>query len=213
MRQFVIITAAIAAYGHPLTSNAQSDGPVLIDVDSCIELPTRAEQLECYEQRVNEALAAQGGADASNASEPAAAETREADSAPELSRAERRAERREAREAERRAREIDRRQQEAAEAAARAEEAALAAAEAAAAVEDDSFTPGEIVARIVDFREIEPNAYIITLDNGQVWRQSTPRRYNLIEGAEVRLRPTRYGPSYRLTDPNVGSFIQVRRID
>jgi len=200
------------ASGQLTTSRAQSQEPVLVDVDTCIELETREQQLECYEQRVNEALQARAGEGNADDQAPASPGVGAAE-APEQSRASRRAERREAREMERRTREIERREREAAEAAQRAEEAALAAAEAAAAIEDPSFTPGEIVARIVEFREIEPDAYLITLDNGQVWRQSSPRRYNLSTGAEVRLRPTRFGASYRLTDPNVGSYIQVRRVN
>jgi hypothetical protein len=84
-------------------------------------------------------------------------------------------------------------------------------------VEDaDNEAPNEpaedVVAKVVRLREIEPNAYLIYLDNDQVWRQNRPRYYALQVGAEVRLRPTRWGTSYRLTDPNLGSFIQVERI-
>ena len=70
----------------------------------------------------------------------------------------------------------------------------------------------EIVATITSIREVQPDTYVINLDNGQVWRQSAPKRYFLREGAEVHLVPTAWGESYRLTDPDVGNFIQVERV-
>jgi hypothetical protein len=97
-----------------------------------------------------------------------------------------------------------------------AREAAAAASEAsrraAAGLPGGSDEPNEIVATITSFREVEPNEFLISLDNGQVWRQNRPQRYLLRVGAEVRLRSTHFGPSYRLTDPEVGSFIQVERV-
>lgn len=87
--------------------------------------------------------------------------------------------------------------------------------EQAAADENEhaSSEPAEnVVAKVVRLREIEPNAYLIYLDNDQIWRQNRPRRYALQVGAEVRLKPTRWGTSYRLTDPSLGGFIQVERI-
>jgi len=70
----------------------------------------------------------------------------------------------------------------------------------------------EIVATVTAVRELEPNSLLVTLDNGQVWRQNRPQRYVLDVGTEVILRPTRWGPAYRLTDPNRGGFIQVQRV-
>ena len=57
-----------------------------------------------------------------------------------------------------------------------------------------------------------PNAYLITLDNGQVWRQTVPMSYRLREGAEVRLYPSQWGDGYRLTDDNLRGYIQVERV-
>jgi hypothetical protein len=68
----------------------------------------------------------------------------------------------------------------------------------------------EIVAKVVELRERVPNAYMITLDNGQVWRQSQPMRYPLREGLEVRLRETKFG--YRLTAPELRGQIPVERV-
>jgi hypothetical protein len=189
-----------------LTCNAyaqQSDG-VLVDVDDCIELETREAQLTCYEERVNEVLRSRN--EESGSSSQAAATDNDAALEPEPSRISRRAERREARLAEQRQIELERRQR-------AAEEAVIAAAEAQAALEDAEYTAGEIVAEVIELREMEPDAYMITLDNGQIWRQSQAKRYPLFVGATVELRPSPWGPSYRLTDPNVGNFIQVRRIN
>jgi len=148
-------------------SGAQAPESANVDIADCLELESRERQLECVEERFEEAL-----------------ETREA----------------------------------AAEAAREAEAAAAAAAseasrQAAAGLPGGgSDEPDEIVATITSFREVEPNEFLISLDNGQVWRQNRPRRYLLRVGAEVRLRSTHFGPSYRLTDPEVGSFIQVERV-
>jgi hypothetical protein len=68
----------------------------------------------------------------------------------------------------------------------------------------------EIVATVTDLRETVPNSYVITLDNGQVWRQSVPQRYPLRKGLEVRLRETKFG--YRLTAPQYRGQIPVERV-
>jgi hypothetical protein len=70
--------------------------------------------------------------------------------------------------------------------------------------------PADIVATVTALRERLPNAYDITLDNGQVWRQSPPMAYPLRPGLEVRLRQTRFG--YRLTAPELRGQIQVERV-
>jgi len=70
--------------------------------------------------------------------------------------------------------------------------------------------PAEIVATVAGLRERLPNAYDITLDNGQVWRQSPPMAYPLRTGMEVRLRQTKFG--YRLTAPQLRGQIQVDRL-
>jgi hypothetical protein len=73
-------------------------------------------------------------------------------------------------------------------------------------------TPDEIVSTVTALQEREPNAYLITLQNGQVWRQTRPRQYYLRVGYEVRLRATRWGTSYRLSSDVLGGYIQVERI-
>lgn len=70
----------------------------------------------------------------------------------------------------------------------------------------------ELFSSIASFTEIQPNQYVITLVNGQVWRQMRTERYNISEGQDVRIYPTRWGSSYRLTVKELGGFIQVERI-
>lgn len=70
----------------------------------------------------------------------------------------------------------------------------------------------EIVATVAALRETVPNSYLITLDNGQVWRQTVPMPYRLREGLEVRLYPSRWGDSYRLTNEQLRGYIQVERV-
>jgi hypothetical protein len=53
---------------------------------------------------------------------------------------------------------------------------------------------------------------LITLDNGQVWRQKVPKWYPLQPGQQVTLYPTKWGGSFRLTAENLKSFIQVERV-
>jgi hypothetical protein len=71
--------------------------------------------------------------------------------------------------------------------------------------------PADIEARIAELRETVPNAYLITLDNGQVWRQTVPKAYPLQAGHPVRIYYSRWR-SYRLTNETLKSFIQVERV-
>ena len=82
----------------------------------------------------------------------------------------------------------------------------------------DAGTPGdeeaevpEIQARITDLRETVPHSYVITLDNGQVWRQTVPKNYGLRQGIPVRIYYSRWR-AYRLTNEQLKSFIQVERV-
>lgn len=70
----------------------------------------------------------------------------------------------------------------------------------------------QIVSRIVALDERLPNAYVITLENGQTWRQVRSERYPLRVDHHVRIYPTRWGNSYRLTTEESRGFIQVERV-
>jgi hypothetical protein len=181
--RFAIAAAGLAGVVAATTSNAQPAESVNVDVAACLELETRSEQLACYEARVDETLRTRESGQ--SASAPASAtSTSDRTSGAATSNDERR----DSREPER--------------------------AEPAATLFGSGSDTGtdEIVATIVRLREMEPDAFLIYLDNDQIWRQNRPRRYALQEGAEVELRSTKWGSSYRLTDPNLRGFIQVERV-
>jgi hypothetical protein len=71
--------------------------------------------------------------------------------------------------------------------------------------------PADIHASVTGLRETVPNAYLVTLDNGQVWRQTVPKSYPLREGDPVRLYYSRWR-AYRLTNDRLKGFIQVERV-
>ena len=65
---------------------------------------------------------------------------------------------------------------------------------------------------MTDLRETVPNSYVITLENGQVWRQMRAKWYPLRLGQRVRVHSTGWGDAYRLTIEETGGFIQVERV-
>ena len=89
---------------------------------------------------------------------------------------------------------------------------AAAPASPAASAATEGFEPEEFFGTIVEMREYLPSAYIIRLDNGQIWEQTEPKRYSLRPGLEVRIYSTRWGSRYRLTGLDSGGHIQVRRV-
>jgi hypothetical protein len=62
---------------------------------------------------------------------------------------------------------------------------------------------------ITALREPVPNAWVITLDNGQVWRQNYPKWYPLGIGKQVKISRGRFGNSYRLTVVGTNGYVQV----
>jgi hypothetical protein len=72
--------------------------------------------------------------------------------------------------------------------------------------------PPEIAAKVTSLRETVPNTWTITLDNDQVWRQTTPQQFALRPGMDVRLYPTHWGDAYRLTVVGLKGYIQVARV-
>lgn len=69
----------------------------------------------------------------------------------------------------------------------------------------------ELIGRVTSLDK-GPNGWIITLEHGQVWRQMISKRFQLREGQEVRIYPTMWGKSFRLTLVDGAGFIQVERI-
>lgn len=72
---------------------------------------------------------------------------------------------------------------------------------------------GVLVDTVAELSQFRPNQWTVTLASGQVWRQMLPKRFFLREGSEVRIAPSRWGESYRLTSEGLAGFIQVERID
>ncbi len=72
--------------------------------------------------------------------------------------------------------------------------------------------PPEFVASVAALRQIVPNSYVITLDNGQIWRQTYAEWYPLLPGQRVTIRPSRWGGTFWLTADDANGFIQVKRV-
>ncbi len=70
----------------------------------------------------------------------------------------------------------------------------------------------DIVSRVKDLREVLPNAWQITLENGQVWRQSVSKHFELRPGAPVKIYTTHWGSAHRLSTDNLNGYIQVERV-
>lgn len=70
----------------------------------------------------------------------------------------------------------------------------------------------ELHDRVASLKRVLPDRWIVTLASGQVWRQTVTASYNLREGMEVRIYPTRFGNGYRLSAQGLKGFIQVERI-
>jgi hypothetical protein len=82
----------------------------------------------------------------------------------------------------------------------------------AAAPQAEAAEPQEFVATVQSLRQTVPNSYVITLDNGQVWRQTYTEWYPLRPGQKVRVRPSRWGGTFWLTADEANGFIQVKRV-
>jgi hypothetical protein len=77
---------------------------------------------------------------------------------------------------------------------------------------DQSAESSPIVATVTALKESVPKAYLISLDNGQVWRQSYPQWYPLQPGQRVTLSRSKWGEAYRLSAEGLHGFIQVERV-
>ncbi len=78
--------------------------------------------------------------------------------------------------------------------------------------DDEGELPPDLVAKVAELRETVPNAYLITLDNGQVWRQKQPKYgYLLRPGYDVRIYATKIS-SFRLSTRQLAGYIQVERV-
>jgi hypothetical protein len=207
---FAIAAGGVAVLGP---AYAQENGKVMIDVADCIKLDAPEARLACYESRVaavfgeraaqaaarpapsspvtaapirtpEPALAATAVPPAIPASPPAAPRTVSAAPASATAATEPVQPR-------------DYRQN-------RREEDERAAAAAASA--------NDFTSRVQELHEVLPNAWQITLENGQVWRQTVSKHYELRPGAQVRIYGTRWGSASRLSADTINGYIQVERV-
>lgn len=79
------------------------------------------------------------------------------------------------------------------------------------ATDEERSDSAEVIGTITGLRERLPDSYVITLDNGQVWEQVRPKWYPLRPGLKVRIYPTVWGSSLRLTAVDGNGYIQVQR--
>jgi len=210
--------AALIAGLSLAPATGQEPAPVNIEVSRCVELTSPGQRLDCFEREVEAAKRAAAAEAAARAPEPApppvapaarpvsppaqpvapvarpaptaapapasaAPPARQVTLPPPPTVDERRASRREEREA--------RETQE----DARVEDPAL-----------------RITGKVAALRETVPNSYLITLDNGQVWRQMRPKVFPIREGQQVEVYPTKWGTAFRLEVADLNGYIQVERV-
>jgi hypothetical protein len=161
---------------------AQTDS-VIVEVGGCVDLPTPEQRLACFEAQVDAARTAPA---ASPAAAPAAAPAASTAAVPAATGSTVPADFGFSEQEVERARER--------------------------ASEREREAPPEIIAKVAELRETVPNAYLITLDNGQVWRQTQPRYdFSLRPGFDVRVYESRWN-SFRLTSSRQRGHIQVERV-
>jgi len=183
--------ALMLSFGLCVPASAQDSDALNVDLSQCVGLATEQARFECYQERVDAALENRDVSPQGAAVEPASPARPAAAAAP----------------------------------AAAAVPATPAAAPAPTAPPIQSAArtqvnrsiepepePEEIFGTIAALQERGPNIWVITLDNGQIWAMNLPRRYPLRVGQDVKVYPTQWGSSYRLTVPEHGSFVQVERV-
>lgn len=166
---------------------AQESDSVTVDVGACTELESPEERFACYEARVEAELKERDAAARAAAPEAPAEAPPQVQTAPPP-----------AQTAEPSAHTVQPPTQ------------ATDTSNQSAAARDEE--PPEIVGVIASLRETVPNSYRITLEDGQVWRQTYPEKYRLRVGLRVTLTPTRWGESYRLSGEGLNGYIQVAKV-
>ena len=69
------------------------------------------------------------------------------------------------------------------------------------------------VGNITSVQAREPNRYLITLDNGEVWEQRVAERSpRPLVGQRVRIEPSQWGDHRRLYIEGLNGFLQVSRV-
>jgi hypothetical protein len=187
--------AGIAALLAVEPALGEESRAVTVDVGRCLELESAAARRDCFAAQVDEVLEERATAESDRGSAIIEeSESLESESLRDPADVEQ--------------------QNSATEPPARRERRRQRVAEAPAA---DARQPAEaereeFFGTIREFEERLPNAYLITLEDGQVWQQVQPEMYPLRPGLEVRIYSTNWGESYRLIGTGIGRYIQVRRV-
>lgn len=176
------------------TAFAQSDQRLMVDVGPCVDIQSTLERFECYESRV-EAARSSGDNASTSQSPQRPRETTVPSPRPQQ------------------------RQQP-------AEQDSAAQDQDRNVADEDSFgrqeprreareteQQQELRSSITALEETVPNSHIITLENGQIWRQMRPERYRIQVGQDVRIYPSPFGSSFRLSADELRGFIQVERVE
>jgi hypothetical protein len=184
------LTGVAVAVGAGMATPTAAQGQGLtIEVSQCADLAAPDERLACYDKQVESARRGRGPATpgpTATAAVPDASGAR-SPSAP-----------------------VPAATAPAVPASAAGPAPAVVAPTAAAAPSDS--VPPDIFAKVAELRETVPNTWLITLDNGQVWRQTTPEHYPLRVGLDVRIYFAQRWRSYRLTNEQLRRYIQVERV-
>jgi hypothetical protein len=200
------VTVTSVLVGSLLIAQAavgQDGASVVVDLGECVKLVVDHERFACYERRVAESTRSETERDKnvpeSNSAEIGAApESRSPAPLPsaaplDLPEPQSLEERRSARAAERVQANEERAQRK-------------ATRDEPSEAEDPGF-----ISSITQLRETVPNAWLVALDNGEVWEQIDPKPYRLREGMQVRIYASTWGSSHRLTAPDLNGFIRVRQ--
>jgi hypothetical protein len=189
---------ALAVFGSGVHSVLAQDN-VTIDARQCQKLESPADRLECYERQVNAAAPqTQAGAPASPAPQaPAPAAPAARSAAPSVAAAT--------------APPVASTQAAPSNASPPAT-SGPATHSSAEKTPDNTTAQSEIVGTVTALSRTVPDAWLITLDNGQVWRQTYPQAYALRPGVRVTLRPSRWGGAFRLTGDGMNGYIQVEKV-
>jgi hypothetical protein len=200
------VTVTSIVLGSLLLAQAavgQNGASVVVDLAECVDIVVDHERFACYERRVAESTQREqareenvpGSNSAAIDAAPASQSPAPLPSAASLDppATESLEERRSARDAER----LQAKEERAQRKAARDEP-------------PEGEEPG-FISSITQLRETVPNAWLVALDNGEVWEQIDPKPYRLKEGMQVRIYASNWGSSYRLTAPDLNGFIRVRQ--
>lgn len=196
--------SAVAGHGLDRAQDTATNS-LTVDVGDCVNLKSRRARFACYEKHVDAAQRERGAAGQVAQAASSRADLKPAEAAAPS------AARRDAQ-----ASVAPLRERAAAATPAEAEKAtpkARVADQSVAAEKPQTKDASEIISTITALRPTVPNSYLITLANGQIWRQMRPERYELRVGQRVRLYSTpRWGSAYRLTVEKLKGFIQVERV-